>query len=369
MPRLLKVALVVAVGALLSVAVSLFWPAPAGAATGTGTGPELASIGPIAFGPDGTLFLADNRAASIFALDTQALGRSGEPGAAAVDSVGQKVAAMLGTDGRSITITDLAVHPSTRNVFLSVARNGMTGGSPAVFRIDGAGAIELVGLERASYSRVTLPNPPRSLMGRGARVDTVTDMALVDGRLWVAGLSNEEFSSKLRAIPYPFTRTDGGVSVEIYHGSHGAYETRSPVYTFVPYSIDGEPHLIAGYLCTPLVTFPLAALEAGGKIRGTTVAELGNMNRPLDMIVYRKDGRDFVLMSNNSRGVMKIPADAFRAAAAITAPVAGVRAGIRYETIAAMQNVDQLDLLDADRAVVLARRGDAALDLRLVPLP
>ena len=368
MARLLKVALLVAAGALLYVTVSLFWPAPAGAATGTGTGPELESIGPITFGPDGALFLADNRAAAIFALDAQALGR-GEPGAAAVDSIGQKVAAMLGTDGRRITITDLAVHPSTRNVFLSVARNGTTGGSPAVFRVDGAGNIELVALDRAPYSRVTLPNPPRSLMGRGARVDTVTDMALVDGRLWVAGLSNEEFSSKLRAIPYPFTGIDGGVSVEIYHGSHGAYETRSPVYTFVPYSIAGEPHLIAGYLCTPLVKFPLATLEAGGKIRGTTIAELGNMNRPLDMIVYRKDGRDFVLMSNNSRGVMKMAADAFGAAAAITVPVTGVRAGVRYETIDAMKNTDQLDLLDADRVVVLARRGDAELDLRLVPLP
>jgi hypothetical protein len=93
------------------------------------------------------------------------------------------------------------------------------------------------------------------------------------------------------------------------------------------------------------------------------------MNRPLDMIVYRKDGRDFVLMSNNSRGVMKIPAEAFGAAAAITAPVTGVRAGVRYETIDAMRNVEQLDLLDPDRLAMLVRRGDAELDLRLVPLP
>jgi hypothetical protein len=369
MSRLLKVALLVVAFALLYVAVSMFWPAPAGAATGTGTGPELQAIGPIAFGADGTLFLADNRGASIFALDGQALRGSGEPGTAAVDSVSQKLAAMLGSDASSITITDLAVHPATRNVFLSVARNGLTGGTPAVFRVDGAGAIDLVPLERVSYSRVTLPNPPRSLMGRGARVDTVTDMALVDGRLWVAGLSNEEFSSKLRAIPYPFTRVDGGVSVEIYLGSHGAYETRSPVYTFLPYSIAGEPHFIAGYLCTPLVKFPIAALEAGGKVRGTTIAELGNMNRPLDMITYRKNGRDFVLMSNNSRGVMKIPADAFGGAPAISELVTAVRAGVRYETIASMKGVDQLDLLDPDRAVVVARRDDASLDLRVVPLP
>ena len=188
---------------------------------------------------------------------------------------------------------------------------------------------------------------------------------MVDGRLWVAGLSNEEFSSKLRAIPYPFERVDGGVSVEIYHGSHGAYETRSPVYTFVPYAIAGEPHLIAGYLCTPLVTFSMSALEAGGKVRGTTIAELGNMNRPLDMVVYQKDGRDFVLLSNNSRGVMKIPADAFGAAAPITAPVAAMRAGVRYETIASMTKVDQLDLLDPDRAVIVT----GGTDLRIVPLP
>ena len=50
----------------------------------------------------------------------------------------------------SITITDLAVHPSTRNVFLSVARNGLAGSRPAVFRIDGAGLIELVPLERGT---------------------------------------------------------------------------------------------------------------------------------------------------------------------------------------------------------------------------
>ena len=59
-------------------------------------------------------------------------------------------------------------------------------------------------------------------------------MAFVDGTLWVAGLSNEEFASKLRAIPYPFASVDHGTSVEIFHGNHAAVETRSPVYTFVP---------------------------------------------------------------------------------------------------------------------------------------
>ena len=61
-------------------------------------------------------------------------------------------------------------------------------------------------------------------------------MAFIDGRLYVAGLSNEEFASKLRSMPYPFASVDHGTSVEIFHGTHGQFETRSPVYTFVPYS-------------------------------------------------------------------------------------------------------------------------------------
>ena len=39
---------------------------------------------------------------------------------------------------------------------------------------------------------------------------TITDMAYVNGNLLVAGLSNEEWSSSLRSIPYPFKDADEG---------------------------------------------------------------------------------------------------------------------------------------------------------------
>ena len=69
-------------------------------------------------------------------------------------------------------------------------------------------------------------------------MESITDMAYVDGKLVVAGLSNEEFASKLRTVPYPFAAVEAGTSVEIYHGNHGQFETRSPVISFVPYKID-----------------------------------------------------------------------------------------------------------------------------------
>ena len=336
-----------------------------------GTNPAFKAIGPLAFSPDGVLFAGDTSAASIYALDLGKAATGGAPGAKAIPAFDQKVAALLGTDVREITVTDLVVHPRTRNAFASVMRGQGTSAQAALLRIDGAGKIDVVPFTDIKFSKVDLPNAPAANPAdtRNSRTQSITDMAFVDGRLYVAGLSNEEFSSKLRSVNYPFNTVDGGTSVEIYHGNHGQFETRSPVYTFVPYKVKGETNLIAGYLCTPLVKFPVSNLKPGAKVMGTTIAELGNRNRPLDMIVYKKDGKEFLLMSNNSRGVMKIPTDGFADAASITSRVTTEKGGVGYETVAAMKGVEQLDLLDATNTIVLARTDAGVLNLDVVALP
>ena len=211
-------------------------PAAERTAADNGSNPAFKSIGPLTFSPDGVLFAGDTQAAAIFALDLGKAATGGAPGAKAIPAFDQKVAALLGTDVREITVTDLAVHPKTRNAFASVMRGQGTNAQPALLRIDGAGKIDVVAFGDIKYSRVELPNAPAANPGdqRNARTSSITDMAFVDGRLYVAGLSNEEFSSKLRSVSYPFNTVDNGASVEIFHGNHGQFETRSPVYTFVP---------------------------------------------------------------------------------------------------------------------------------------
>src|SRR5205085_11021219 len=161
-----------------------------------------------------------------------------------------------------------------------------------------------------AYAKVTLANAPPAgatdKKGQSLRTGVITDLAFVDGKLFIAGLSNEEFASKLRSIEFPFRSADTAASVEIFHTNHNAVETRSPVRTFVPFNVGGQPQILAAYTCTPLVTFPVSALKPGEKVRGRNVAELGNRNTPLDMIVYEKDGKQFLLLSNTARGVMKI---------------------------------------------------------------
>src|SRR3954466_8058849 len=202
------------------------------------------------------------------------------------------------------------------------------------------------------------------------RMESITDVAYLDDKVLVAGLSNEEFSSTLRTIPFPFAEVKNGAQVEIYHGAHGKFETRAPIRTFVPFNVGNEPQLIAAYTCTPLVQLPLKDLTAGAKVKGKTVAELGNMNRPLDMIVYQKDGKDYLLLANSARGVMKIDADAIEKADSIDAPVHdGATKGLHFETLKDWTGVEHLDKLDDGHAVVLRRGADKSLALESQPLP
>src|SRR5688572_24810390 len=334
--------------------------APLSAGVTPAVGPSFTSIGPLTFAPDGTLFAADRMSASITAMKLPEVDvKVGDPfgtlGTRGIDNIDAKIGALLGTDAAGVTITDLAVHPTTKHTYLSVMRGTGPEAQAALVRVDGTGQVFLVAFDKISFTSVSLPNPASvNPNGRSGRAQSVTDLAFVNGRLYVAGLSNEEFASKLWSVGYPFAAVDNGASIEIYHGNHGALETRSPVMAFVPYTIGSELNILAGYTCTPLVKIPVQALKAGTKVVGTTIAELGAGNQPLDLLVYRKDGKDFLLMSNSSRGVMKISTDGFASATPISARVGGT-AGVPFESIGAMTNVEQMDLLDAGRAMVISR--------------
>jgi hypothetical protein len=343
---------------------------PASAQSGMQIGKaDLQSAGILAFGTDGVLFVGDSMGAAIYALDT---GDNTAGAAQRVDIQGidMQVAAMLGTAPDQILINDMAVNPISKNVYLSVSRGTGPDAMPVILRVTASGSIDELSLGNIAHSKVILPNAPA---GGGqasrARLQTITDLAFADGKVFIAGLSNEEFSSKLRSIPFPFENINEGTSVEIFHGNHGRLETNSPVRTFVPYTIDNEPHILAAYTCTPLVTFPVADLQPGQKILGHTIAELGSGNRPLDMIIYSKGGSDHILMSNSSRGVMKMSAAGLNDYDHIGAPLrASATAGVPYETLD-LDDVEQLDQLGAGLALILTRAGSGSVNLQTIALP
>ena len=367
----LAASLVVVVGLLTLSAPAADWMA--GMQEGK---PAFKSMGPLAFGPEGILFAADTKSAAIFAIatgDTKAPAGDSKP--LKVEGLDKKVAALLGTSPDQMLIDDVAVNPASRNTYLAVSRGRGPDAVPVLVRVSGDGSLEVVKLDKVKFARAELPDAPvDGVVGEGRRqsnprMESITDLAFFQDRVIIAGLSNEEFASTLRAMPFPFETVADGTSVEIFHGAHGRFETRAPIRTLVPINIGGEPNLLAAYTCTPLVQFPIKQLEPGAKIRGKTVAELGNRNRPLDMIVYQKDGRDYVLMANSSRGVMKIDANEIAGADEIAEPVKEERKGVGYETLKEWAGVEHLDKLDDKTALVLRRADDKSATLESMPLP
>ena len=85
------------------------------------------AVGAMCFGPEGILFLADTKGMEVFAVATGDTTPAGKE-AIKVEGLDGKIAALLGTDAKGISIRDMKVNPASGNIYLSVMR----GTSPIV---------------------------------------------------------------------------------------------------------------------------------------------------------------------------------------------------------------------------------------------
>ena len=293
--------------------------------------PEIKSVGPLAFGPEGILFVSDNFGATIFAIAVVDADEANGQSEINIENLDTTLAAYLGCSRDDVFIRDMAVHPSSADAYLSVMRGSGEAAIPVLIKVGTDGTLSEVPLDNVPFSQTSIEDAPAEddarvevrlvqgnregeMMERGdesfrisrdrLRTVTVTDMAYVEGLLLVAGASNEEFSSTFRRIPFPFNGSALTNSLEIFHVSHGKYETASPIRTFVPYG--GNASVLASYTCTPIVQFSLNDFKSGTQVKGKTVAELGSRNTPLDMVSYVRDGEEYLLVSNARHPLMKI---------------------------------------------------------------
>jgi hypothetical protein len=335
---------------------------------------SLKSASALAFGPDGILFVADSLGSSVVALDTNDRTPSRMAVKINVQGVDTKVAALLGTTADQIIINDLSVNPISKNAYLAVSRGRGPDAVPVILRVDATGKLTQVSLDNIKNASVTLDSPAANPAARqDPRLQTVTDMDYTNGNLYVSGLSSEEWASALRSIPFPFTQAAKATNIQIWHASHGRFETNAPVRTFVPYTIQGQQYILAAYTCTPLVKIPVSDLKPGAQIKPVTIADVGSGNQPLDMVPYKKDGHEFILISNSNRGVMKMNADNMGSYKAVESPEQpnpqnGYIFGMPFDTMADLKGVTQLAQVDAANALILSKPADTQ-DLTTIALP
>ena len=323
---------------------------------------QLQSAGVMSFSGDGTLFLADPRAAVVYAIDVAESFRDTTKTGVRIDDVDGKIAAALGTTRDQIRIVDMVAHPLSQSLYFSLTRGRGNDAVPVLVSVTKADEkVTVLPLERIRHARADIPHAPsldaKTPWGAPQRSFSVTDIALVDGEVYVAGLGNEEFASTLRRLPYPFKGTGASTTVEMYHTSHDKYETAAPIESFVPIDLAGKPSLVAGYGCSPIVTVARAELADRKHVRGKTVAELGGGNRPFDMIRYTNlKGKEYILVANSNRTLTRLDPAEIASAKAMTTAVkqAYEPAGVGYLPVAIV-GVLQLDNYNAANVVMLRR--------------
>lgn len=327
-----------------------------------GAGPEVKSISALTFGPDGILFIGDSKSATVFAVNTKDTKRQKTVPAVEMKNIDQKIAAALGTEVSNITIMDMAINPLSKRLYVAVQNSD---GTPVLLALTGD-KMEAVPLKDLTHTSIVINNAPaedaKDHRGRPLRISTISDIGFADGKLLVSGLSNHEFSSSFKSIPYPFTSRQDESTLEIYHAAHGKYETSAPIRTFTTAEINGKKYLVASYTCTPLVLFPLDELKPGTHVKGRTVAEMGSGNTPIDMLSLGRGNESYIVMANTRHPLAKVDYKSIASfEGTLTEPVKGI-GGVSF-TATPMKNVMQMDKLDDNQVVVIQKKENGDVDL------
>src|SRR5262249_4602203 len=134
--------------------------------------PELKSIGPLAFGPEGILFVGDPQSATIFAIDTGDV-KADSNDALNIKGIDEKIAGMLGTEAKQIMINSLTVNPASGRAYLAVSRGRGANATSVILRADRKGDLQEFALKDVMFSQTMLPNAAE---GRG-RQEAITSLA------------------------------------------------------------------------------------------------------------------------------------------------------------------------------------------------
>jgi len=336
-------------------------------------GAVLQSAPKITFDDAGTLYIADWKAARVYAVHVPQASKA-PAGPFNLHDVQASVARALKVKPSMVRFEDLAVQPGSNMAYVSVTLRDRA----AVVAIDAGGRVrEFPTSNLKTFARIGDGPAPGLRFWRDlpAPALTVTDMKTHDGKLYLAGLSNRNFASTLRVFDLPLRGAARTATVEMYHPVHNQIETRAPIRAITFAVVDGVPNMVAAYTCTPLVLIHLDAITDGAHITGQTIGEMGWGSAPVGMVSYKlgESGNEMVLLANSSRSAdLMAVADIARQArlpglhdpiSVPDQPYAGIKAAM-----APMAAVMRFDNLDAKLLLALRRDGPSGA-MQLVSIP
>jgi hypothetical protein len=338
--------------------------------------PEIKSIDTIAIAEGGVLLIADGTTSRIVAVQTDDTAKLNGDGPK-IQNIVHEIAGRLGAADKDVEIARIAVNSVSGRTYVLVKK--LDEKKNLIVTVDPDGKIAALSLKNVKFSAVNLPKA-------AAGAPRVMEMAWAGDRVVCSARTSEEFASKILVIPAPISpeAAFGMISAETYHVSHKKWETKAPMSAIFPYEENGKKYIVGGFGCTPIVKFPIDAIQNGEKVKGESMIELGSGNRPINMFAYTKDGKPSVIVNTFRFFHEKSPISpnaywTCRFDRAILAAEQINEKALRRDIkapedpkvtmVAAFHGVRLMDKLDESRAVVLKEHEDKRLDLEVVALP
>jgi len=251
--------------------------------------PGIKNIDTITLASDGVLLISDGANSRIVGVQTDDVTKLPGDGPK-VQNLVHEIAGRIGAADKDVEIARIDVNAATGRTYVLVKK--LDDKTNLIVTVDPDGTIAPFSLKQVKHTAVVLPKGQ-------AGAPRVSEMAWAGDRLVCSARANEEFASKLMVIPAPIgpEATFGIVSAETYHIAHRKWETKAPMAAMFAHEEKGKKYIVGGFGCTPIVKYPIDAIQNGAKVKGESMIELGSGNRPINMFGYTRDGKASVIVN------------------------------------------------------------------------
>jgi hypothetical protein len=309
------------------------------------------------FDPEGTLYAADGKNNELVALST--IDKKGKALPVQVPDLGAQLSKLLGCTPEDVLVNDIAVHPTSFAVYLSVAKKGTP--ESRLFRVAADRKVLEVPVGELKKTAVKLPEGTQPF-----------DIALTSKNVILSSSGRDRtFSAELHRVPLPLAEGKmANAQTELYHSSHKAWETRAPLVSITAFTMGGKEYLVGATKCTPVVRVPVDEIGDKAKVKTTTLLELGGGNTPISMMVYGQGPAQTLLLTHTKSptdGAYKVPGAVLAEATKINEQAPN-RGGKIAESVAAFKNAKKAALFGPTMVVAVIDNG-GSLSLTTLPLP
>ena len=122
---------------------------------------DMKFAGALTFSDDGVLFVGDNHSGAIYAFEIPGEEPSGQTVPVSIRNIDAKIAELLGVRSGAVEINDMAVHPVSNEIYISITRIESFASQPAIVKISTDQNISVLDTSSLAFQKQLLTEFPQ----------------------------------------------------------------------------------------------------------------------------------------------------------------------------------------------------------------